>query len=169
MYRVEIPGLNEQIKKLEGLDASADKHLLRAMHESVVTLEAYATSYAPVFMGRLRNSLGSEVKHLSTANIVGRVGTSLTSEVYPLVMEYGRKPGRMPPPSRLVRWVQLKFGLSTYREIRSAAYNVARKIAARGIKPKLFLKKAYLTGQNQVQNYFAQALERIAEGLEVKK
>lgn len=168
MYRVEIPGLNEQIKKLEGLDASADKHLLRAMHESVVTLEAYATSYAPVFMGRLRNSLASEVKHLGTGTIVGRVGTSLTSEVYPLVMEYGRKPGRMPPPQALERWVQLKFGVSG-AEMKRAAYNVARKIAARGIKPKLFLKKAYLTGQNQVQNYFAQALERIAEALEVKK
>lgn len=169
-YEGEILGLEEQLKKLKAYSQIADKHLMRAMHLSVITLERNIIPLVPVGVsGRLRNSIASEVKHEGPLSIVGKVGSTLRNEEYPAVMEFGRRPGaKQPPAHALVRWVHLVMGvpLSPPGKLKRAARNVARAIGARGIKGKKFMEKGFKQSQGAILNYFDAALQAIAKDLE---
>lgn len=56
-------------------------------------------------------------------------------------VEYGRRPGRMPPVDNIALWVALKFGIGGM-EGRKIAWGIAKKIAARGVRGKYILKNA---------------------------
>lgn len=168
VYDIEIQGLAEQIKLLKGYDAIADRELTQAMHQSVITLESAIKPLVPVFRGRLRGSIGSQVIKESAGSIVGKVGTSLKDEVYPLVMEFGREPGaKMPPPSALERWVHLVLGVSD-DDAPGVALVVARNIARRGIKGRFFMKKGYDASKGRIVGYFNAALQRIAQQVAIR-
>jgi hypothetical protein len=166
-YEVEIKGLDEQMAKLAKYPQISDKHLLKAMHQSVIAIESAVKPLTPVGVsGRLRNSIAGEVKHLSALSIEGRVGSTLKDEIYPSVMEFGRKPGKMPPPSALERWVHLKMGVPD-DEAPGVAYLVARAIGKKGIKGKEFMKKGWEQSKAKVNDYFVTALKNIAEELSI--
>ena len=58
-------------------------------------------------------------------------------------MEYGRRPGRMPPAQPIEDWVRQKFSLSSETEIKSLAFVIRRSIAQNGIAPRQFFAKAW--------------------------
>lgn len=59
-------------------------------------------------------------------------------------VEYGRRPGRMPPPQPIEDWVRRKSaGDLTEAEIKSAAYAIRRSIALNGIVPRHYFRKAW--------------------------
>ena len=166
-YEVEFKGFDEQIAKLKKYPQISDKHLLKAMHQSVITIESAVKPLTPVGVSaRLRNSIAGEVKHLSALSIEGRVGSTLKDEIYPSVMEFGRKPGRMPPPSALERWVQLKLGVAQ-EDVPGVAYLVARAIGRKGIKGKKFMERGWNMSKAKVNQYFVSALNAIAEELSI--
>ena len=179
-YEVEIVGLDEALARLTKYDSTADARLSAAMIQSVHAIEGAVKPFAPVNTGHLRNSIGSQVIHESLGSIVGKVGSSLKDEEYPKVMEYGRKPGAMPPPEALLRWVHLKritgtYSLKTRRrqgskraqaeEDYQAAYNIARAIGRRGLQGHFYLKHGWEKSSAKVRNYFRQALTWIAKDL----
>lgn len=159
-----MPQVAEQIAKLKTYDTIADTHLVTAMRQSVTHMVRPASEAAPVFRGVLRNSITSDVKHLAVLDIVGRVYSSLKDEAYPAVMEAGRKPGTMPPPQALERWVRLKLGVSE-AEASKVAFAVARKIARRGIRGRRFMRRAYQVSNLAIHNYFRAAILRIEQAL----
>lgn len=164
-YEVEIKGLDECVARLGKYDKIADKHLLTAMSQSVITVESAIKPLVPVGVSsRLRNSIASEVKHLSALSIEGKVGSTLKGEVYPSVMEFGRKPGKMPPPSALERWVQLKMGVAP-ADVPGVAFLVARAIGRRGIKGKKFMERGWKQSKGKVHQFFVNALHRITNEL----
>ena len=97
--------------------------------------------------------------------IVGRVGSTMKKEVYPYIVEHGRKRGKAPPPGALDRWVRIVLGKRTRREIRSTAFLIGRKIARRGIMGKFPLRKAYFKNKAKVEGYFNGALRMITKEL----
>jgi hypothetical protein len=158
-YDVEMIGLEDQLRRMRGADALIDKELTQAMTQSVLTLEARIKPLTPVFRGRLRGSIGSQVRREGVGSIVGIVGSSL-NEVYPAVMEFGRRPGAAGPPSgALERWAHLVLGDGRL------AYVVARSIHRKGIKGRQFMKRGFEAGKGAINQFFAHALERIAQGL----
>jgi hypothetical protein len=166
-YSIEIKGLEEQLKKLNGYGIIADEHLVTAMKKSVISIQSKVVPLVPVGVsGRLRNSIGTEVERFSVGNIQGKVGTSMTSEVYPQTMEFGRRPGA-PGPSgdMLLRWVQLKLGISDEAEALNVAWRIARKIHRTGIKAKEFMKRGFTAAKSSVEYYFRQAIDEITKGL----
>lgn len=164
-YEIEIKGMDEQLRRLGQFEQVASRHLTTAMNQSVLTLVAEVRPLVPVGVSaRLRNSIASEVRNEGRLSIVGVVGSTLKDEVYPAVMEFGRKPGRMPPPDALERWVHLKLRVPA-EEARGVAFLVARKIGAHGIKGKFFMKHGWEKARPRVLHYFEQALERIAHDL----
>ncbi len=166
-YEVEILGLNEQLKKLHGFDVIADRHLLGAMARSVLVIQANVKPLTPVFRGRLRNNIESKTERESVGSIVGRV-FSTVDEVYPAVMEFGRRPGaRMPPPSALERWVHLVLGVPT-AEARGVAYTVARGIARKGIKGRRFMQRGFEKSKGVIAGFFQAALDAVANELSVR-
>lgn len=166
-YEVELKGFDEQIAKLAKYPQISDKHLLKAMNQSVIAIESAVKPLTPVGVSsRLRNSIAGEVKHLGALSIEGKVGSTLKDEIYPSVMEFGRRPGKMPPPSALERWVQLKMGVAP-EDVPGVAYIVARNIGRRGIKGKKFMERGWNASKGKVQGYFVKALNDIAEELSI--
>lgn len=166
MFQIAVRGLDEQVKKLGAFNQVAAKHMRKAMSQSVITVEGRAKVHAPVGVsGRLRNSMSSEVRGTGI-DVVGWIGSTLKAEVYPSVMEYGRAPGRMPPPEALQRWVHLKLRVSEADAL-GVAFVIARKIAARGIAGRHFLRRGYEESRSKIEAFFDQALRRIAEELSI--
>jgi hypothetical protein len=166
-YEVVIPRDTERIiGRLLRYDQISDRHLRIAMNKSVAKIEARTRKNAPVGVNsRLRNSIASEVRSPSPGSLVGRVGSTMKREVYPVVMERGRKPGQqMPPSSALERWVRIRLGVPK-KQVKSVAFLVARKIGRRGIMGRFFLRKAWFASKRQVDGYFTKALRDITKEL----
>ena len=165
-FEFDFVGYEEQMKRFERFAPIADQHLVSAMQKSTIEVQSAVRPLTPVFMGALRNSIQSQVKHEGPLNIVGVVGSTLKSEVYPSVMEHGRKPGTMPPPDALERWVHIKLGVSE-KDAPGVALAVARKIKARGIPGHFFMKRGWEKSKPRVIGYFEQALRDIANALAI--
>ncbi len=169
MYEIEIKGLDEQLKKLNAYGEIADRELSTAAQQSVIAVESAVRPLVPVGVsGALRQSIISEVKREGVGgSIIGRVFSSLDSP-YPAVMEFGRRPGAaMPPPDALVRWVHLKLGVPD-EQAPGVAFTVARSIARKGIAGRRFMQQGFEKVKGQVDQFYARALERIAQALAVK-
>jgi len=165
-YEIELKGFEEQIAKLKQVDRLIDRRFKPAFHGSVIGIQSHARRGAPVFRGRLRNSIASEVSGFGS-NLVGKVGSTIREE-YPEVMEFGRKPGaKMPPPAALERWVQLQLkvpkGLS-----KGVAFVVARSIGRKGIKGRRFMTKAVDATKVRVGMLLRHALQQFTDDLRVK-
>lgn len=186
IYEITAEGLEEQIKKLVDFDLIAERHLTTAMQKSVLTIEGEVERLVPVGVsGRLKNSIGSTVMEIGTLSIEGRIGSSLKSELYPSVMEFGREPGTWPPIEPLIRWVHAKrlagvysikkdsrgyhrrMGSKSTQETqdRSVAFMIARKIKNKGIEGKEFMKKGFENALDRVEAFFNRALDDIANDL----
>jgi len=164
-YEIEIRGLEEQVAKLGRFDEISDRRLSTAMSKLVIGIESEARQHWPVGVtGRSRNSIASQVVREGPGSIVGKVGSTLVGEVYPAVVEFGRKPGKAPPPGALDRWVHIVLGISN-DEAPGVAYLVGRAIARRGIKGRFVFKKAWAKMKPVVERNFAVALDEITEDL----
>ena len=166
-YTVDMEGLHEQLAKFAKYPQITDARLKTAMTKSVIAVESAIVPNVPVGVSsRLRNSIASEVVHEGPLSIIGKVGSTLKGEEYPMVMEFGRRPGAtMPPPQALERWVHLQLGVSV-EEAPRVAFLVARAIGRRGIKGREFMKKGWEKSQGAITGYFNEALNLIAIDLE---
>lgn len=179
-YQVKGVGIDEAIQSLQGYPAARVKHMTRAMEQSVKAVEAAVKPLVPVGVsGRLRASIGSGVL-AAGSQILGRVGSSLADEEYPAVMEFGRKPGKMPPVEALFRWVHLKHITGTYSiktrrrrgsatsqadQDRQAAWMIARAIGRKGIKGRHYLERGFEQAKPQVEAFHARAVVDLVEEL----
>jgi hypothetical protein len=164
-YEVEIKGLDEQLERLQAYDHVVDKHLRKAMFLSVNEVKKKAVPRTPQGVsGRLRGSIYAKTKGFGSA-VIGEVGSSLR-EPYPAVMEFGRKPGKMPPPGALDRWVHIKLGVPTPL-VKSVAFQVARSIGRKGIKGRRFMKKGFKEALPSIQKFFLYALQDIAREMSI--
>jgi len=163
-YTIEAPELEPQIKRLERFAPIAHPRLERAMEQSVEVTRNNVLPLVPVFTGALRKSIFSEVKSEAPLNIVGKVGSSLTSEIYPSVMEFGRRAGKAPPSSALERWVHLKLGVPV-EDAPAVARIVARNIGRRGITGKAFMRRGWEKSKDKVAEFFTRAIDLIARDI----
>ncbi len=164
---IKAPKIPEQLAKLERADRIITRHSRRAMQQSVVTVVSSVRPNVPVGVSaKLRRSIVSKVSS-SVRGIVGSVFSNLTSEKYPEVMEFGRRPGsRMPPSSALERWVRLKLGVPPNR-VAGVAFVIARSIARKGIKGRFFMKKGLKASRNRINGFFKRAGDNIVKDLSV--
>ena len=127
----------------------------KGITRSVIQIEADAKRLVPVDTHNLQRSLTHEVVQQGS-NVTGRVGTNL---IYAPVVEYGRSPGSMPPPSALVGWLRRKGIDEKY------AFVVARSIARRGTRKQPYLKPALEKNRQAISREMDQVLRRIAQRL----
>ena len=150
----------EAVDLLNQYDKIAEKHLKGALEGSVKGIQGLTRVNMPVFRGQARNSIDTEVKGVGGV-VEGRVFSNIRSPYpYPLVIEFGRKPGKMPPPSALRRWVTLVLRPPA-NKVNGIAFVIARAIGRRGIKAKEPLKKAVEASKVRVGMLFREALDRI--------
>lgn len=164
-YSIETIGLEEQLTQLLAYDEISNRHMRKAMQGSLVTLGSEIVPLVPVgISSRLKNSMGSSIEEIGPANLIGKYGSSLKGEVYPSVMEFGRKPGKMPPIAGLLRWVHLKIRPGAEQEY-TVAYLIARKIGREGIKGRGFMKEGFGKAKTKILTFFNRALDDIARDL----
>lgn len=169
---VDIKGLEEQMAKIGNFGPLLNKHLEKGMQETTIYVASKIIPLVPVGVSsRLKNSIGSEIRTEGIGSIVGVVGSSLKDEEYPKVMEFGRKPGTMPPPDALIRWVHLKGlagrgrGKNQAANERNVAFAVARGIKMHGIKGRFYMKQGLEKGKPKIPHIFKKHMDELMEEL----
>lgn len=112
-------------------------------------LAEYGKEFVSVYRERLKSgrintskmSLSNSVRYrVQSGNTWIAVDISLLD--YWRYVEYGRRPGKMPPISAIEEWIKIKpitpsaYGGKKVPTTRSLAYLIARKIGLEGIKPR---------------------------------
>jgi len=132
---------------IEGLDKLTKKRLNdnkwmadaieRALRQSGLAVQAEAVILAPINTGALRQSITTVVDERPPFPLWVEVGPSVN---YGRYVEFGRKPGKMPPVSALEPWVRTKL---KPKNPRAVAFLIARKIAREGVAAQPFLQPAF--------------------------
>ena len=98
--------------------------------------------------GQLYRTLSYSVKTDNSSWLI-----SISLEEYWKYIEYGRRPGKMPPVSAIENWIKvkqilprpitLKSGKSVVPTIPQLSFLIARKIGRDGIRPRPFFKQSF--------------------------
>lgn len=139
------------------------KDLLSAMYEATAYMEKKVKERIPqgVFgmQGGLMSTIFGEVVQHGTA-VIGNVGHGMPK--YGDVIEHGRRPGqKMPPAGSMLRWVEIKTGLSG-KEAQRVEFLIRRKIGKTGFAGVHMFEKTFNESQNKMQQIFNQAGFNIA-------
>lgn len=84
-------------------------------------------------------------------------------------VEYGRKPGKMPPMSAIEKWIRIKpiapraYDGKRVPSVKSLAFLIARKIGLEGIKPKPIFKS---TMEGLLSSFDRALAEAVAQDVE---
>jgi hypothetical protein len=158
--------MQEAIQQLKAYPDQLHASMLRAVNSSLILLEGDARENSPVGVsGQMRDRWAHKSEVSAPGAIIGRVGSSLQRPFpYPVVIEFGRQPGSMPPPAALKRWVHLKLGVPKEEEA-SVAFLVARAIAKRGTKPQQPLFRSWQKNEAQINQLFVTAFNELIKRL----
>lgn len=142
-----LDGFARMISELRG------SGLRDAGEEAADLLVKAAREYAPKDTGQLANSIMANVES-AWGGIEASVFTTLD---YGVAQELGTRPF-WPNAVAIDEWALRKFGDARI------GFLVARKIAAFGIKPTLYMKRALDENEQAIVSIFDAKVERIVEG-----
>lgn len=134
------------------MTASDFKHTMKALNDFGQKIvdnyraELEACNYQD---GQLYRTLSYSVKMDNNSSWL----ISISLEEYWKYIEYGRRPGKMPPVSAIENWIKvkqilprpitLKSGKSVVPTIPQLSFLIARKIGRDGIRPRPFFKQSF--------------------------
>lgn len=124
--------------KLVQFDSVLSNEARRTMQQSVDVVEAQVSAYTPVNTGTLRAGTTTDIFG-SGVDLKGVISNPL---FYAAPVEYGRKPGRMPPVEAIQLWV-IRKGIASSDNAKSVAFLIARAIGKRGTKGAFMFKRGY--------------------------
>ena len=128
-----VEGLDKLTKKrLKDIKWMSDA-IKQALHQSGLAIQGEAAILAPTNTGALRQSIATVVDTRPPFPLFVEVGPTVK---YGRYVEFGRKPGKMPPVSALEPWVRLKLKAKNPRAV---AFLIARKIAAEGVEAQPYM------------------------------
>lgn len=154
---IDLTGIEAVQADIAAFPGILGRELTTAMESALQTTEREVAQRTPVNTGQLRSSITHSVL-IPFPNLTGSVGTPLE---YGITMEYGRKPGsRMPPVAAIAYWLYRKKIVTDYREIRSAAWAVAKSIAKKGIEGRHMFRDGLAAATPTVQQIFNNAVGR---------
>lgn len=124
---------------MDGAKRIIDDAMLARMQKSLDAFQQAVMVETPVGVsGNLRGSLSTYIEGVS----LDWTGTLTTALVYGESVEFGRKPGRMPPPQALELWVVRKWGIDPANAM-GVSWALARHIAAHGTKGAFMFQKGF--------------------------
>jgi hypothetical protein len=163
VYTIDYSGLQQLQANLARNPAVVREELSAAVTEADLLLEREVKENAPVGAGGAAGFKGSvyHVEEINDTSVVGLVSTSVSHAV---PVELGTRP-HFPPIEPLIDWVKAKFGISSEKEARGAAFLVARKISRRGTQAQRPFGRTFQALEHQVNAIFDRAAARIAARL----
>lgn len=166
---IEVPGLDEAIERLQKFANIGDteaKRVRAGMRQTINLVRGKANETVPVGKtGQIKGTLFKAMKVWGEGNVTGNVGSNTSGlpgskAVAPFVLEGGRK-GRTGQAIR-----------STTEYIDPNARQKRRKVLGYGnvgeITPRRWLYHAYSRVKDQVNEYWVNAMKKIAEDLAKK-
>ena len=158
---IYVEGLDELLRKMDNLPAEVQRECFKAMQTASLDIIADAKSNlrvnGSVVTGNLRAS--GKVQKVDDKTLdVGFFSSDVENKGYARYVEYGRKPGKMPPPDILEAWAYKKFRLS-HKDARSAAWALARSIAKKGTKARPYFEPAVESGWRKMIDKIAKIVK----------
>lgn len=162
-YAIDLSGMKRLEANLARNPAVVREELEAAVTEADLLLAREVAERAPVGAGGAAGLKGSifHVEEINDARVVGLVSTSVAHAV---PVELGTRP-HFPPLEPLIDWVKAKFGISSEKEARGAAFLVARKISRKGTQAQRPFGLTFQALEGQVAAIFDRAAARIAARL----
>lgn len=148
--QITVIGLDEVIRAMGDAGHILDEELERAANRSVALLAGEIERRAPYDSGTLAKSIVSEVRPA----VGGVTGLVTVQASHARAVEYGRKPGKMPPVDALRPWAR-RHGIPD-----EAVFAIARAIGRRGTKPQPYFEPAIEAMTGEIQREFQQAVDR---------
>ena len=157
---IYVEGLDELLRKMDKLPAEVQRECFKAMQRASLDIIADAKTNlrvnGSVVTGNLRAS--GKVQKVDDKTLDVGFFSSDSDKGYASYVEYGRKPGKMPPPDILEAWAYKKFRLS-HKDARSAAWALARSIAKKGTKARPFFEPAVESGWRKMIDKIAKIVK----------
>ena len=158
---IYVEGLDELLRKMDRLPAEVQRECFKAMQSASLDIIADAKTNlrvnGSVVTGNLRAS--GKVQKVDDKTLdVGFFSSDVENKGYARYVEYGRKPGKMPPPDILEAWAYKKFRLS-HKDARSAAWALARSIAKKGTKARPYFEPAVESGWRKMIDKIAKIVK----------
>ena len=158
---IYVEGLDELLRKMDRLPAEVQRECFKAMQRASLDIIADAKGNlrvnGSVVTGNLRAS--GKVQKVDDKTLdVGFFSSDTRDKGYASYVEYGRKPGKMPPPDILEAWAYKKFRLS-HKDARSMAWALARSIAKKGTKARPFFEPAVESGWRKMIDKIAKIVK----------
>ena len=158
---IYVEGLDELLRKMDKLPAEVQRECFKAMQTASLDIIADAKgnlrANGSVVTGNLRAS--GKVQKVDEKTLdVGFFSSDVENKGYARYVEYGRKPGKMPPPDILEAWAYKKFRLS-HKDARSAAWALARSIAKKGTKARPYFEPAVESGWRKMIDKIAKIVK----------
>ena len=149
------------------MTASDLKHTMKALNDFGQKIvdnyraELEACNYQD---GQLYRTLSYSVKMGNNSSWL----ISISLEEYWKYIEYGRRPGKMPPVSAIENWIKvkqiiphsmtLKSGKTVIPTIPQLSFLIARSIGRRGIAPKPLFQKSFEAAKQQFMQVIKDAI-----------
>ena len=157
---IYVEGLDELLRKMDSLPAEVQRKCFKAMQSASLDIIADAKgnlrANGSVVTGNLRAS--GKVQKVDDKTLDVGFFSSDSDKGYASYVEYGRKPGKMPPPDILEAWAYKKFRLS-HKDARSAAWALARSIAKKGTKARPYFEPAVESGWRKMIDKIAKIVK----------
>ena len=157
---IYVEGLDELLRKMDSLPAEVQRKCFKAMQSASLDIIADAKgnlrANGSVVTGNLRAS--GKVQKVDEKTLDVGFFSSDSDKGYASYVEYGRKPGKMPPPDILEAWAYKKFRLS-HKDARSAAWALARSIAKKGTKARPYFEPAVESGWRKMIDKIAKIVK----------
>ena len=157
---IYVEGLDELLRKMDSLPAEVQRKCFKAMQSASLDIIADAKgnlrANGSVVTGNLRAS--GKVQKVDDKTLDVGFFSSDSDKGYASYVEYGRKPGKMPPPDILEAWAYKKFRLS-HKDARSAAWSLARSIAKKGTKARPYFEPAVESGWRKMIDKIAKIVK----------
>ena len=158
---IYVEGLDELLRKMDRLPADVQRECFKAMQTASLDIIADAKGNlrvnGSVVTGNLRAS--GKVQKVDDKTLdVGFFSSDARDKGYASYVEYGRKPGKMPPPDILEAWAYKKFRLS-HKDARSMAWAMARSIAKKGTKARPYFEPAVESGWRKMIDKIAKIVK----------
>lgn len=160
-YSIDVQGLKEITVAMRRAPQMVVEELENATTEADMLLEREVKERMPTGAHQLLRASVFHEETVSGFGVQGLVGTPMS---YAVPVEIGTKP-HFPPIEPLIDWVKAKFGLTSEKAARGAAFAVAKKISQRGTVGQFPFQLTFLAQTEQIERIFAQARDRIGARL----
>lgn len=153
MIELKINGLNDLLKIADKYPSASEKHINKAIQNSLIRIQDQAKREAPFGVsGNLRQNW-----QISLGRFTGRLTSKAQNQGYNygVAVEYGTRPHYV-SAKKLARWGNRK-GINPYA--------LANSIAKKGTKANPFLQRSKDKQESNVNKEFDKALENIINDL----